>query len=200
MLISILDDFAEKTELNLSYTFCEDRTQAREYLTTGSYDMLIGAPLTSGTCAELGFINSAPVIQSVLAYVQNPTSSGSGTIAVMSGIEELINTESYDNTLIFDNANECIQAVESKKADIAAGDRSVMEYYIYDNGSTLVTSLIPGQAQNVSITVSRECDAALLTVLGHDLGLVAQVEPDSARRCSEQEHEQNAYHGYEDYQ
>ena len=154
----------------------EDRTQAREYLTNGSYDMLIGAPLTSSTCAELGFINSAPVIQSVLAYVQNPTSSGSGTIAVMSGIEELINTEGYDNTLIFDNTNECIQAVESKKADLAAGDRSVMEYYIYDNGSTLVTSLIPGQTQNVSITVSRECDAALLTVLNNYIYSISEAD------------------------
>ncbi len=176
MLISILDDFAERTELNLSYTFCEDRTQAREYLTNGSYDMRIGAPLTSGTCAELGFINSAPVIQSVLAYVQNPTSSGSGTIAVMSGIEELINTEGYDNTLIFDNTNECIQAVESKKADLAAGDRSVMEYYIYDNGSTLVTSLIPGQTQNVSIAVSRETDATLLAVLNNYIYSISEAD------------------------
>ena len=42
----------------------------------GHYDAFIGAPLTSGMCAGLGFINSAPAIQAGLAYAQHPTKSG----------------------------------------------------------------------------------------------------------------------------
>ena len=38
----------------------------------GHYDAFIGAPLTSGMCAGLGFINSAPAIQAGLAYASTP--------------------------------------------------------------------------------------------------------------------------------
>lgn len=82
MLISILDAFAQNAGVEMAYTFCEDRTQARELLETGNFDLVVGAPMTSSFCAEVGLINSAPVIDSVLAYVQKPTSgngSGSGS-------------------------------------------------------------------------------------------------------------------------
>ena len=52
MIVSILERFAQEVGLTLDYTFC----------------------------AELGFVNSAPIISSPLAYVQRPAS----TIAVMS--------------------------------------------------------------------------------------------------------------------
>ena len=52
MIVSILERFAQEVGLTLDYTFC----------------------------AELGFVNSAPIISSPLAYVQLPAS----TIAVMS--------------------------------------------------------------------------------------------------------------------
>ena len=42
MLVSILNDFAEKTGLSLEYIFCEDREHARTLLSSGSYDILIG--------------------------------------------------------------------------------------------------------------------------------------------------------------
>ena len=167
MIVSILNDFAGTAGVQIKYTFCADRSEARTMLSQADYDMLIGMPMTSGICAELGFINSAPIIESVLCYVQNPTGTKNdgGTIAIVRGLDDLINTSAYENTLLFDSASECIKAVESKKADLAAGNRSVMEYYIYDTGSTLVTSLIPGQTQNVSIAVSRACDETLLSVL-----------------------------------
>lgn len=51
-----------------------------------------------------------------------------------------------------------------------------MEYYIYDTASTLVTSLIPGQAQNVGISVSRACDDTLLEVLNSYLYSLSQAD------------------------
>lgn len=70
--------------------------------------MLIGIPLTSGLCSELGFINSAPVIKSVLAYAQHPTKSGddiSGqTIAMVKGLQEQILTDGYANVILCDDS------------------------------------------------------------------------------------------------
>ena len=167
MIVSILNDFAETAGLSLNYTFCTDRSAAAALLEQGQYDILIGMPMTSGTCSELGFINSAPIMESALCYVQNPTAAkeDGGTIAIVRGLDDLISSSAYENTLLFDSASECLKAVESKKADLAAGNRSVMEYYIYDTGSTLVSSLLPGQMQNVSVAISRECDETLLSVL-----------------------------------
>ena len=167
MIVSILNDFAETAGLSLNYTSCADRSAAAAPLEQGQYDILIGMPMTSGTCSELGFINSAPIMESALCYVQNPTAAkeDGGTIAIVRGLDDLISSSAYENTLLFDSASECLKAVESKKVDLAVGNRSVMEYYIYDTGSTLVSSLLPGQMQNVSVAVSRECDETLLSIL-----------------------------------
>jgi len=172
MLVSILNDFGEKAGLEMEYSFCASREEARQMLATGDYDALIGIPLTSGLCAENGLINSSAAIQSVLAYAQNPTSLGSGdnstkTIALVKGLEEQIATDGYKNVILCDSGKDCLEAVSSGKADLAAGTRAVLEYYIYEANSNLVTSMIPGQYQNACVSVSRNCPAELLAALNN---------------------------------
>ena len=171
MLVSILNDFAGKTGLSVEYTFCKNREHVRKLLADSSYDILIGIPLTSGLCSELGFVNSAPVIKSVLAYAQHPTkSSGEAseqTIALVKGLQEQIPTEGYAGVILCDNSKACVEAVESGKADIAAGSRAALEYYIYEEGSTLVTSLIPGQVQNAVFAVDRGCDPGIMSAMNN---------------------------------
>ena len=171
MLVSILNDFAEKTGLSTEYTFCTDRENVRALLAEGSYDVLIGIPLTSGLCSELGFINSAPIIKSVLAYAQHPTKNStdpsSQTIALVKGLQEQIPTDSYANVILCDNSKACVEAVENGLADVAAGSRAALEYYIYEANSTLVTSLIPGQTQNAAIAVDRNADPNLLAAMNN---------------------------------
>ena len=180
MLVSILDDFGEKTGLKVEYTFCEDRTEARQKLGQGSYDVMIGMPLTSSVCAELGFINSSPAIRSVLAYAQKPTKGGGDisnqTIALVTGLEEQIMTDGYKQTILCDDSKACLEAVESGKADVAAGTRASLEYYIYETGSNLVTSLIPGQYQNASVCVARSCPAELLAAVNNYIYSIAEDE------------------------
>lgn len=171
VLVSALDDFATDTGLTVEYTFCSDREEVRKKLAEGDYDILIGVPLTSSLCAELGFINSAPVLQSLLAYAQHPTKStediSSQTIALVKGLEEQIPTDGYADVLVCDNSKACVAAVENGMADVAAGPRAALEYYIYEDGSNLVTSMIPGQIQNAVISVNRNCDTVLLTVMNN---------------------------------
>lgn len=172
MLASIVNDFAEKVGLDVAYTFCADRQSAQKMLAEEHYDILIGMPLTSGACAELGFINSSPAIRSILAYAQNPTKGSTGdnstkTIALVRGLEEQLLTDGYKSVLLCDSSKDCLEAVESGKADLAAGTRAALEYYIYEKASNLVTSMIPGQYQNAAVAVSRDCPAELLTALNN---------------------------------
>lgn len=132
MLVSILRNFADKAGLDLEYTFCSDRESTREMLLSGDYDVFVGVHLTSGLCAQLGFINSAAVIQTTLAYAQSPTKSlpadeGDITIALVRGLEEQISTAGCKAVVLCDDAEGCIQAVESGKADVAAADRASLE-------------------------------------------------------------------------
>lgn len=181
MLVSILRNFAGKAGQDLEYTFCSDRESTREMLLSGDYDVFVGVHLTSGLCAQLGFINSAAVIQTTLAYAQSPTKSlpadeGDITIALVRGLEEQISTAGYKAVVLCDDAEGCIQAVESGKADVAAADRASLEYYIYESGSSLVTSLIPGQTQNTDIAVSRACDTALLAAMNNDIYSISEED------------------------
>ena len=181
MLVSILRNFAGKAGLDLEYTFCSDRESTREMLLSGDYDVFVGVHLTSGLCTQLGFINSAAVIQTTLAYAQSPTKSLPAderdiTIALVRGLEEQISTAGYKAVVLCDDAEGCIQAVESGKADVAAADRASLEYYIYESGSALVTSLIPGQTQNTDIAVSRACDTALLAAMNNDIYSISEED------------------------
>lgn len=176
MLISILEDYAEKVGVSLDYTFCENREEAENLLQQDSYDIFIGLPLTSTDCAKLGYINSVPVIESILAYVNNPSGAQGDRIALVRGLEEQIDTSDYSETQIYDSISECLDAVSSGKVDIAAGDRSGLVYYIYDSGSTLTTSQIPGQTQNVAIAVSRDSDEELLNSLNNYIYSISEAD------------------------
>ena len=159
---------------------CPDRESAQKMIADGHYDAFIGAPLTSGMCAGLGFINSAPAIQAGLAYAQHPTKSGGDpgqqTIAMVKGLEEQIPTEEYGTVLLCDNSKACVEAVEAGKADVAAGTWAGLEYYIYETGSTLVTSLLPGQNMDADIAVSRDCDTQLLAAMNNYIYSISEDE------------------------
>ena len=164
MLISILDAFAKETGLETEYTFCS-RDQIEELLEKNHYDMMLGLPLTSEYCSRMGFVRSKAIIESNLAYLNNPDNDRRETIAVESGLENLLDTSSYSSTILCNNARECVELVSSGKADCAAGDRSGLEYYIYDTYSPLVTSLITGEAQYICYAVSRDCDLEFIRIL-----------------------------------
>ena len=167
MLVSILDDFAKETGVTMNYTFCSTREEAKQLVDSRHFDMLIGLQLTSGMCAEYGFINSAPVLETATAYVQSPTGTGGKRIALVKGLEEQIETSEYDETILCEDEKSAIKAVTSGKADLAAGNRSVLDYYLYEMGSTLVTSVIPGQDQKICAAVSRDCDTQFLAILNN---------------------------------
>lgn len=176
MLVSILDDFAADAGVTINYTFCKDRAEAETLLGEQKYDMVIGMPMTSGNCADYGYINSAPVLETAIAYVQNPNGKGGDRIAMVKGLEEQIDTADYTETILCDNESDALAAVANGQADLAAGNRSVFEYYIFETGSQLVTSPIPGQNQKICVSVSRDIDNTFLTVLNSYVYSLTEAE------------------------
>lgn len=178
MLVSILESFAQETGMTLEYTFCADRGAVRQRLAENSYDILIGFPLTSGLCSELGFVNTTPTIESEVAYVQFPTrtpaSPAQTKLAIVKGLEEQFVTDEYAAVILCDSSKACIETVQSGKADVGVGSRAALEYYIYESGSTLVTSLIPGQTQKASFAVSRVYDPLLIAAMNNYIHSISE--------------------------
>lgn len=161
-LVSVINDFAGKVNMKAEFKFCSSRGDAEKALKEHSYDIIAGIPFTSKYCAEIGFVKSEPVLQSNLAYVESPYKNNRKNVAIVEGLEELIDTSQFDNVIYCGTAEECIKAVNDKKADLAVGDRSVMEYYIYETYSTLATSLITGGTQDVCVALSKNSEPAFM--------------------------------------
>ena len=176
MLISILNDFSEETGITLHYTFCKDRDEANSLLANGHYDFIVGFKFDTTYCAEHGFVRSEPIVESGLAYVKSLDNDKADTLAIVQGAQELIDTSTYQNVLLYDTAGQCIEAVNSHKADVAVGDRSVMEYYIYETASRLTTTLITGETQKVGIGISKDCGVELMEILNRYISSLSDVE------------------------
>lgn len=165
MLIAVLDDFKKETGVPIEYTFCESSQKAEEKIKEEKYDLMIGIPFTSEYCAKIGYVRSKSIMQSSLAYLHNAEKDRHEKIAVQKGLENLVDTTEYKKIVLCDNPGECIRAVKEGKADCAIGDRSGLEYYIYDTYSQMSTSMISGDAQTICIAINRDSNQLLIRSL-----------------------------------
>lgn len=165
MLISVLEDFSKETGVSIKYTFSENRAEAEEKLQQKHYDLLIGMNFVSEYCADIGFVRSKSIMESTLAYLHRSDRSGHETVAVENGLENIADTTDFKTVILCDSAEACIKAVEDGRADYAIGDRSGLEYYIYETYGSYSTSLISGVTQTVCIAISRESDLQLIRIL-----------------------------------
>ena len=80
-------------------------------------------------------------------------------------MESLVDTTEFQEVIKCDNIVQCMEAVTNGRADYAVGDRSALEYYMYDTYSTLVTGLISGSAQNICIAIARESNPQFIRLV-----------------------------------
>ncbi len=180
MLVSIIDDFADKSDMTTEYTFCQSRREAESILQQEDYDMLIGTPFTSRYCVSIGFLTSEKVMESNFLMAHQKGNDSCDTIALVDGMEEMLDTSAYTSVQLYDNAGECLTAVREGKADAAIGDRSILEYYSHDEGnSSLQVSLVPGQVQDICIGLSKQCDVQLIWQFNDYLYSLTDVEKTS---------------------
>ena len=169
-LVLAINDFADEAGLTPEYIFCENKSEAEKMLSSEKYDFLIGIPYTSSFCAENGFVRSDSIFDAGMAFVRNKqvdSSYDSEIIGTIDGLEDSFDSSKFQKVVLFDDAEACISALKRGKVDVIAGDRSVMDYYIYEDGSTMLTAAISGKIHDVCIAVSRENDLPLLGILNN---------------------------------
>lgn len=165
MMVEILNSFAEETGVSINYTFCQSRDEAEQKLKEESYDLMIGLSFDSEYCARLGFVRSKSIMESNLAYLHRSENSSHKTVAIEKGMESLVDTTEFQEVIKCDNIVQCMEAFTNGRADYAVGDRSALEYYMYDTYSTLVTGLISGSAQNICIAIARESNLQFIRLV-----------------------------------
>ena len=165
MMVEILNSFAEETGVSINYTFCQSRDEAEQKLKEESYDLMIGLSFDSEYCARLGFVRSKSIMESNLAYLHRSENSSHKTVAIEKGMESLVDTTEFQEVIKCDNIVQSMEAVTNGRADYAVGDRSALEYYMYDTYSTLVTGLISGSAQNICIAIARESNLQFIRLV-----------------------------------
>lgn len=165
MMVEILNSFAEETGVSINYTFCQSRDEAEQKLKEESYDLMIGLSFDSEYCARLGFVRSKSIMESNLAYLHRSENSSHKTVAIEKGMESLVDTTEFQEVIKCDNIVQCMEAVTNGRAEYAVGDRSALEYYMYDTYSTLVTGLISGSAQNICIAIARESNLQFIRLV-----------------------------------
>lgn len=176
VLVSVLDEFAKEAGVTIHYTFCEDREQAESRLKENYYDLLIGLNFTSEYCTEIGFVRSKSIMSSNLAYLYRPDQTQHETVAIESGMENLVDTTDFKKIIICGNVATCVAAVENGMADYGIGDRSGLEYFIYDNNSSLICSQISGATQTVCIGINRKSDLRLIRILNDYIYSLSDVQ------------------------
>ena len=168
-LVLAVNDFAQGVGLTPVYTFCNSQSEVEAALSTGSFDFLIGMPIVSSFCAENGFVRSESVFSAGMSLVRK---GGGGsfseeTVGIVRGLENALDTTSFGGVVLFDSAQVCIAALKSGNVDVAAGDRSVMDYYLYEEGAAFSTAAISGVTHEVCIAVSRTDRLPLLGILNN---------------------------------
>ncbi len=168
-LVSALNDFAEQIGVTLDYTFCDSQSEAEQVLSSGSFDLLIGMPFTSNFCAANGFVCSESVFSAGMSLLRK---SGGGsfaeeTIGIVQGLENSFDATPFRQIVLFDSAVDCIQAMKDGKIDVAAGDRSVIDYYLFEDGASFSAAAISGITHEVCIAVSRTSCLPVLGILNN---------------------------------
>lgn len=167
MLVSILDDFAEQMGIRTEYAFCERNDEEELLVARKKYDIVAGLPFTAALCAKLGIVRSETILDSALAYAQKPMEEKRDTVATVRGMEEQLDLTGFKTVDFYDTALECVQAVKDGKADLAIGDRSSLNYYIYATNSALTMSAISGDEQKICVAISRECSDAFFETFNY---------------------------------
>ncbi|MDO4501301.1 MAG: ATP-binding protein [Erysipelotrichaceae bacterium] len=168
-LVLAINDFAKEVGIEVNYTFCDNRKEAEELIKNNTYDMLVGMPFTSAFCAANGFVISDPVFNTGVSYARKDfdTDYENEVVATVSGLESFFDTKMFKSVVFYDNVMDCIKAVQKGKADVAVGERAIMDHYFYERGIALRTADVEGKVHEIGVAVNRNTILPLLGVINN---------------------------------
>lgn len=175
-LVSLLNDFSNVTGVSIEYTFCDSKDEIQAYLNRNEYDIIIGIPFTSDYCADIGYVRSKEISEAGIAMLYRSNCDPNGTVIVQQGLEDLVDTENYSNVIYAENVKDCIQALNDDEADVAIGDRSAFEYYLYDNTKKFTVVPMSGTTQKIVLALSRNSDLEFKQIINQYINSLTDLQ------------------------
>ncbi|NCB93997.1 MAG: transporter substrate-binding domain-containing protein [Clostridia bacterium] len=180
MLASLMDDFAEKNDIKISYHFAESVLTLEDEWNEGEYDCLLGMPLSGEYCLKNSLIRAQSLVtvsMGIFSKSQTHKKPEESSIAVYRYQADSLNLEAYKTVLLADHPEDCILEVIQGDADYAYVDRLSAEYLIFENDFNLVSTPVLGESQEIQIAVSRNIDKRFLSSLNRYIDTL----PDSVK-------------------
>lgn len=175
-LVSLLNDFSDVTGVSIEYTFCDSKDEVQDYLNRNEYDIFIGIPFTSDYCADIGYVRSKEISEAGIAMLYRSNCDSNGKVIVQQGLEDLVDTEDYSEVIYAENAQDCIQTLNDDEADVAIGDRSAFEYYLYDNSKKYTVVPMSGTTQKIVLALSRDSDLEFKQIINQYINSLTDLQ------------------------
>lgn len=180
----VFDLLAQITGLEFTYTPRSSYPEARQSLEDKTIDILTAMPYDYNWANRNNTYLTYPYINSSIVMVaRNNSDLETGIIALPREdyLESLLEDELVGREITyFSNAQECIDAVKNKKADVTYTNHYVANYYLADiQYRNLYTVQLNGVSEDFSIAVSKDMDPVLLRILDKGLLCISDDEIDN---------------------
>lgn len=181
----VLKNIQEKTGLELEYVFAKDYEEYVSLIKEQKVDMILSMQYEYDIAKELGVTLSNPYIEGNEVVVNNKKLSGTNIedkiIAVSKEYSSMTDKlVAKDKIRYYDNAKECLDAVESGKCDYYYGDSYTVPYYQnlrnYDNINTLYTS--NQKKIRYSFGLVKEDNVYLATIINKSIRIIQKQNLD----------------------
>lgn len=164
----VFDYIAAQTGLSFQYVTAGSSDELARLMADGTVDMAAGVPYDYDSAEYYSVALGRPYLNAqimmVLGRGVDAADLGGRRLALAKGLG--CGDEYVGEVLWYDTVRECIEAVESGRADYAYANSYVVQYYA-GKGDYRNISLVsrPGMIQELSIGVAKPVDMTLLTIL-----------------------------------
>lgn len=168
VLVSLINDFAEKTGLKLNfYSFDAKGESFASMIDRLGIDCILGTPINNRYISKYNLITSLPVDSSeVVAYkkknLNKPLSECTVALPIGSDIADSIKCKQF---VYGKSDRDCILMVDQGKADVGYGIRLTTAYYTYDTFASLITTPVVGMDKDICFALSRNLDKDFVAIL-----------------------------------
>ncbi len=168
VLVSLINDYAAYIHADVSYSFAENINNIKEADNEHSCDIVIGRYFDSEYCVQNGLITTESVTTSELVMFRTSAAAkdySESDAVTLNTLESTVPKEVFKSLAYVSSLEECITAVDRKKADIGIANRSSLNYYMYEHNVSLILTTVVGNEQSVNIAVSSNEPSSFLSSL-----------------------------------
>lgn len=167
--VSLMNDFAEQTGLNIEYSIFDSKKQDFvDTINSNNFDCIIGVPYNTSYNPKLGIITSNPYMTvNTVRYTGIDSLNKSLSdckVALPRGCDwaEEIDANRF---IYYDTLEECIKAVNNGEADCGYGNARCVEFYQNYNYISLSVVQVTEMNQMMEISALTTTDRELLTLV-----------------------------------